>query len=140
MSFECTRPDFDVCALKKSYQLNHPKTAKQNVSHPFQLLFVDLMGPISLRVLGGLQYVGKTSDEHTKWMEIYKSRGNALSSFQSFVQSMVIPSGSGVECLRVDTDGEYIRNEYKGYSIQTGVSLEYASNNTPQQTDMSERA
>ena len=99
------------------------------------------MGPISLRVLGGLHCVGKTSDEHTKWMEIYllKFRGDALSSFQSFVQSMVTPSGSGVECLRVDTGGEYIRNEYKGYSIQTGVSLEYASNNTPQQTDMSER-
>ena len=70
---------------------------------------------------------------------LLKSKGDALSSFQSFVQSKVIPSGSLVERLRVEKGGEYISNEYKGCCLQTGVSLEYPSTNTPHQIGMSER-
>ena len=38
-----------------------------------------------------------------------------------------------------DKGGEYINNEYKVYCLQTGLSLEYASTNTPQEVTMSER-
>ena len=51
----------------------------------------------------------------------------------------MIPSGSRVERLRADKDGEYINNKYKGYVFQTGVSLEYANTNTLQQIRISER-
>ena len=81
-------------------------------------------------------YVSKISDEHTKWTEIYllRVKGNALSSFQSFVLSVGILSGSRVERLRADKGGEYISNEQRGYCLQTGVSLEYANTSTPQQS------
>ena len=44
------------------------------------------------------------SDEHTRWTDIYlfKSKDCALHAFQSFVQSMVIPSGVRIERLRAD--------------------------------------
>ena len=67
-----------------------------------------------------------------------KSKGDALSLFQSFVQSVVIPVDSCVERPRADKGGEYISNKYKGYCLQTGMSLEYASTNTSQQIGMSE--
>ena len=141
VSFDGTVPDCDVCALGKSHQLAHPKTADHKVKHPFQLVFADLMGPITPEALGGYKYVSKISDEHTKWTETYllKSKDDALSTFQSFVQSVVIPSGFRVERLRADKGGEYIGKEFKDYCLQTGVSLEYASTNTPQQIGMSER-
>ena len=49
-------------------------------------------------------YVSKISDKHTRWTEIYlfKSKDGALHAFQSFVQSMVIPSGVCVELFRAD--------------------------------------
>ena len=52
---------------------------------------------------------------------------------------MVIPSGFRVEHLRVGKGREFIRNGFQDYCLQTGVSLEYASTNTPQQIGMSER-
>ena len=52
---------------------------------------------------------------------------------------MVIPSGFRVERLRVDKAGEFISKEFQDYCLQTGVSLEYANTNTPQQIGMSER-
>ena len=52
---------------------------------------------------------------------------------------MVIPSGVRVERVRADKGGEFIGNDFKRYCTQTGVLLEYASTNTPQQIGMSER-
>ena len=104
VSFDGTMPDCDVCAVGKSRQRSHPKTADQHVQHPLQLVFTDLMRQFTPEALGGYKYVSKISDEHTRWTEIYllKSKDGALHAFQSFVQSMVIPSGVRVERLRAD--------------------------------------
>ena len=66
-----------------------------------------------------------------------KSKHDALSSFQVFVQSLVVPSGFRVERLRVRKGRELISTEFQGHCLQTGVSLENASTNTPQQIGMS---
>ena len=99
------------------------------------------MGPITPPALGDYRYVSKISDEYTKWTEIHllKSKRDALHSFQAFVKSVVIPSGFRVERLRADKGGEYIGQTFKDYCLQTGIKLEYASTNTPQQVGMSER-
>ena len=104
VSFDGTVPDCDVCAVVKSRQRAHPKTADQHVQHPFQLVFTDIMEQFTPEALGGYKYVSKISDEHTRWTEIYllKSKDGALHAFQSFLQSVVIPSGVRVERLRAD--------------------------------------
>ena len=101
-------PDCDVCAVGNSHQLAHPKTADHKVKLPFQLVFADLMGPLTPEALGGYMYITKISDEYTKWTEPYllKSKHDALSSFQVFVQSVMIPNGFRVERLKVDKGGE----------------------------------
>ena len=98
------------------------------------------MGPLTPEALGGYKYITKISDEYTKWTEPYllKSKHDDLSSFQVFVQTVVIPSGFRVERLRVDKGSEFISKEFQDYCLQTGMSLEYASTNTPQQIGMSE--
>ena len=57
------------------------------------------MGPSTPDALGSYKYITTISDEYTKWTEPYllKSKHDALSSFQAFVQSVVIPSGFRVE-------------------------------------------
>ena len=134
-------PDCDVCAVGKSHQLAHPKTADHKVRLSCLLVFADLMGPLTSEALGGYKQITKISNAHTKWTETYllKSKHDALTSFQVFVQSVAIPSGFRVERLRVDKGGEFVRKEFQGCCPQTGVSLEYASTNTSQQIGTSER-
>ena len=81
--FDGTVPDFDVCAVGKSRQRAHPKTADQHVQRPFQLVFTDLMGQFTLEALGGNKHVSKISDEHTRWTEIYflKMKEGAVHAF-----------------------------------------------------------
>ena len=88
MIFDGRVPDCDVCATNKSHQLAHPKTADHKVKLPFQLVFADLMGPITPEALGGYKYITNIFDEHTKWTEtcLLKSKHDALTPFQAFVQ------------------------------------------------------
>ena len=66
VSFDGPVPDCDMCAVGKSYQLAHPKTTDHKVNLSFQLIFVDMMGPITSEPLGGYKYITKISDEYTK--------------------------------------------------------------------------
>ena len=59
--------------------------------------------------------------------------------FNQFIKSMVLPRGFRIERLRTDKGGEYTSDKFRDYCLQTGVLLEYASTNTPQQIGMSER-
>ena len=47
----------DVCAVEKSNQQAHPKQATYDVQHAFQLVTVDLVGPINPAALGGLSLI-----------------------------------------------------------------------------------
>ena len=93
VSFDGTPPPCDVCALGKSKQQPHPKTASYFVTMPFQLVFGDFIGPITPAALGGYNYVSKITDQYTKYRTVYlaKSKSDALSTIQTFVRSLVIP-------------------------------------------------
>ena len=52
----------DVCAVGKSSQQAHPKQATYDVQDAFQLVTVDLMGPINPPALGGYLYATKFAD------------------------------------------------------------------------------
>ena len=56
-------------------------------------------------------------------MYLLKSKGDVLSLFQSFVQSVVIPSGSRVERLRADKGDEYINTENMSYLLSSDRSV-----------------
>ena len=102
-------------AVGKGHQLAHPKTANHKVKLSFQLVLVDLMGPLAPGALGG--YITNIFDEDTKWTEAFllEYKHDALNSFQVLVQSVVIPSGFSVERLRVGKGGELICKESQDY-------------------------
>ena len=99
MEFDDTVSSCDICAMEKSKQLAHPKKTIHDVNAPFQLIYADLMGPISPAALGGFRYISKITDQHTKWKEVYviKSKEDAVDTIKCFVQGLVIPLGLRVE-------------------------------------------
>ena len=134
VSFDGTVPDCDVSAVGGGHQLARPKTADHKAKLPFQLVFADLMRPLTPEALGGVQ----ERHQHLRWvhqvdgdLHLLKSKHYAFSSFQIFVQSEVIPRVFGVERLWADKGGEFTGKEFQTYCLQTGVSLEFASTPAP---------
>ncbi|CAM9583594.1 unnamed protein product, partial [Ascophyllum nodosum] len=67
IAFEGAVSACDVCAVGKTQQLAHPKTANHKVSRSFQLYYGDLIGPFTSVAIGGYnKYVSKITDEYTK--------------------------------------------------------------------------
>ena len=61
--------DMQACdgyAVGTSKQQAYPRQATYDVRHTFQLVTVDLMGPIKPAALGGYSYVTKFVDQHTQ--------------------------------------------------------------------------
>lgn len=82
--------DFDVCAVEKTYQLAHRKTADHKAKYLFQLVFTGLMEQIKLEALRGHKYIRKISHYQTKWTEAYllKKKKVTLSALSVHQQSM----------------------------------------------------
>lgn len=100
------------------------------------------MGAIASKVIGSYMYVSKISGNTPhEWAltHLLKSNYEALSSSQSFVQSLVVSGGFHSERRRVEKGGEYIGNDFRDYFLYMGVTPEYASTNTPQQSGIFER-
>ena len=119
----------DVCAFGKSKQQRHPKTIAHTTDRPFQLVYADLLGSVSPPAFGGFRYVSKFTDQHSKWKEVFliKEKGDAVSSLQQFVQTVVIPRGLRIERLRKDRGREYTAGYFEKYCLDTGIRHEFAA-------------
>lgn len=54
------------------------------------------------------------------------------------IQFVLIPGGFRIERMRADKGCAYINEDFKEFYLQTGVSLEYSSTNTPHKIGISE--
>ena len=133
--------DCDVCVVGKAQQLAHPKTANHKFNWPFQLCYVDLMGPFTPVAIGGCKYFSKVTDECTKWTAVYffTNKNQALQPVQVFVGSAVTLFGSRIVCWRADKGGELTGEEFRQYYLETGIIQEIAATNTYQQIGVSRR-
>ena len=103
---------------------------------------IDLMGSIKPAALGGYSFVTKVVDQHTNWKEIFliKAKPQALDALELYNESLVIPNNMRLIRLREDKGTEFTSSEFRQYCHDIGVSLEFASPNTPQQIGSNERA
>ena len=62
ITFEGTVSDCNVCAVGKTQQLAHLKTANNKVNRPFRLCYGNLMGPSTPVAIGGYKYVSEVTD------------------------------------------------------------------------------
>ena len=100
------------------------------------------MGPIKPAALGGYSYVTTFVDQHSKWKEIFliNTDPQALDALELYNKALVIPNNTRLIRLRADKGTEFTTSEFRQYCYDIGVSLEFASPNTPQQIGPNERA
>ena len=69
-----------------------------------------------------------------------KTKPQALDALELFNKAIVIPNNTRLIPLRADKGTEFTSSEFIQYCHDIGVSLEFASPNTPQQIGSKERA
>ncbi|CAN0374371.1 unnamed protein product, partial [Laminaria digitata] len=61
----------NICAWGKSQQKAQPKTTKHKTDGPMELVYTDLMGPITPAAKGGYTYISKFTDDFSRMKEIF---------------------------------------------------------------------
>ena len=137
ITFDGTIEDCDVCAVGKRQQL----AQHAGITRPFHLFYGDLMSPFTPEAYGGFKYVSKITHHFTRWTAVYmlENKSCAFDSFRLFVTSTVNPCGGRVIRWRADKGGEYTSEPLKQYCLETGITQEFVTTNTPQQNGVSER-
>lgn len=125
----------------KSAQRSHPKTSTVNTTSPFELINTGVAGPFKPRAKDISRYISKFTDHHTilKAVGPVASKAKALDTLACFKQDYVIPSRLRVQRLRWDKGGAYEADYFRNYGKETGIQMELAATNTPQQNGVSER-
>ena len=82
----------------------------------------------------------KSPTSFTKCTTVYRlcSKDQANASLQLFVTSTVIPLGKRIIRWHVDRESEFMGDEFKAYCLEAGITLEFATHNTPPQIGVSE--
>lgn len=70
ISFHGTPSPLEVCALGKSMQQSHTRTANYNVATPFQLVLGNFLWFITPTALGGYNCVSKITNQYTKYRAV----------------------------------------------------------------------
>ncbi|CAN0443731.1 unnamed protein product [Pylaiella littoralis] len=131
----------DICSVTKSKQQAHPKESTRKTTRPMQLIYTDLMGPITPAAKGGHRFVSKFTDDYSRMKEIYllKNKPEAAESLHQYNMTVAVPLGLRIENLRCDKGGEYTGQEFRTLCVGTGTNIEYTATNTSQQNGVSER-
>ena len=123
-------------------KLTPTKQVTYNALRPFQLVFVDTLGPFTPKYLGRFKYAVKFVDQQTKWKEVVlmKDKTCSVDALAVFVKKNVIPTGERIHTLRGDRGTEFTSAEFRQYCQDVGIKLEFAPPNTLQQIGANERA
>ena len=109
----------DTRKINKCTQKNHPKTStSDNTSERLKLrVSTELLGPVTLKAIGGYSYIAKYIDHHTRLKAVYfvEKKSDTLHTLCKFVQDLAIPPGLRVQHLRSDNGGEYISSSFRDY-------------------------
>lgn len=131
----------DICAISKSRQLAHPKKTTRKTTAPMQLVYTDNMGQITPPAKGGFRYACKFTDAFSRMKEVYllKAKSESVRALHAYNMHVAGPLGRRIEIVRCDRGGENVGSEFTTYCTDSGITIEYAATNTPQQNGVSER-
>ncbi|CAN0540915.1 unnamed protein product, partial [Scytosiphon promiscuus] len=106
-----------------------------------ELVYTDLMGPITPAALGGYKIVAKFTDDFSRMKEMFilKTKQEAAESIHLYNMTVAPPLGLRIQLLRSDKGGEYISKECEQLCVSSGLTMEYTVTAAPQQNGVSKR-
>ncbi|PKA46818.1 Retrovirus-related Pol polyprotein from transposon TNT 1-94 [Apostasia shenzhenica] len=110
-------------------------------THPLELVYSDLCGPMRIESLSGSRYFILFIDDYTRmnWVYFLKNKSEALEAFKIFKAFVERQSGYFIKVLRTDRGGEFLSHEFKAFCEENGIHRELTAPYTPEQNGVAER-
>lgn len=130
-----------ACEKGKHHKSTFKSKQFSSISEVFQLLHMDLFGPVSIASLGGKRYALVIVDELSRytWVFFLKNKSEAASEIINFVKRMETLNGKLIRMIRSDNGTEFRNATLESFCEEKGISQNFSAPRTPQQNGIAER-
>ena len=129
------------CQLGKQTRRSYTPSTHR-ATKPFELIHVNLAGPMQTRSMQGNLYCMTIVDDYTSAYFTYyiNKKSQALGKFILFNAHVKTALGYTLRNVRSDPRGEFTGTEFNNYLTETGIGCQLTAPDTPQQNGQAERA
>jgi hypothetical protein len=130
----------DTCLKNKSTR-NISRKPVIKAKRPLEKIHSDLAGPITPVSLGGNKYIVTFTDDYSRfsWVFPCQKKSECLEIFKVFKKAVENEFNQKIAFLHCDNGGEYSSIEWKRFTQQEGIQVQYTVPYTPEQNGVAER-
>ena len=127
--------------MGKQVKSKHPSVTEVQTSRPLELLYIDLMGPTKVQILGGKKYILVVVDDFTRytWVILLRDKAEASEKMIHLCKKLQVEKGTVIARIRSDCGREFENTKLATFCNEQGTHQEFSSPNTPQQNGIVER-
>ena len=131
----------EACTKGKQHRCPYPKSADYRASEPFELVHIDVCGPMPVPSFGGSRYFVTFIDDYSRHTFVYfmKNKSEVLEKFKEFNSCAVNGTGKPIKILRSDNGGEYSSKEFESFLKKNGIVHQLSVPYNPAQNGVAER-
>ncbi|KAI3810660.1 hypothetical protein L1987_20282 [Smallanthus sonchifolius] len=124
-----------ACAKGKQHKKSHKSKAVNSISVPFQLLHMDLFGPVSVKSISRNSYCLVVTDDFSRysWVNFLATKDEIVEVLKSLILKIDKICKRLVFSIRSDNGSEFKNHVLNEFCESKGISRQFSAARTPQQ-------
>nr|GEW69562.1 putative ribonuclease H-like domain-containing protein [Tanacetum cinerariifolium] len=130
-----------ACQKRKQHKASCKAKIVSSVNQPLQILYMDLVGPTSVRSINHKTYCVVITDGFSRfsWVYFLKSKDETTPILKDFIRQAENQFNHKVKTIRSNNRVEFKNHELIEFCRLKGIKREYSNARTPQQNEVAER-
>src|SRR6266540_1981589 len=130
-----------ACQAGKQHGAPHPSKNIVSTTRPFELLHMDLFGPVAYISIGGNKYSFVIVDDFSRftWVFFLQDKSEVQESFKKFARRAQNEFEVKIKRIRSDNGSEFKNTSIEEFLDEEGIKHEFSAPYTPQQNGVVER-
>ncbi|GJS74625.1 putative ribonuclease H-like domain-containing protein [Tanacetum coccineum] len=130
-----------ACQKGKQHKASCKAKLVSSISHPLQLLHMDLFGPTSVRSINHKTYCLVITDDFSRfsWTFFLRTKDETSAILKDFIRQIENQLNQKVKTIRCDNGTEFKNRDVIEFCGLKGIKREYSNARTPQQNGVAER-
>ena len=123
----------EACCKGKQIKVQNKQVSQINSKRVFELIHMDLMGPITRNSIAGKRYIFVLVDDFSRFtlVRFLRHKSDAIESFRILALQLKQEKG-GIVQIRSDHGGEFQNKDFEKFCQSQGIQHQYAAPRTPQ--------
>ncbi|GJU78183.1 putative ribonuclease H-like domain-containing protein [Tanacetum coccineum] len=126
---------FVACQKRKQYKASCKTNLVSSISHPLQMLHMDLFGPTFVRSINHKIYCLVVTDDYSRfsWVFFLATKDKTSEILKTFITGLENQINHKVKIIRCDNGTEFNNNDMNQFYRMKGIKREFSVAKTPQQ-------